>query len=238
MPYLPKSGSRLCGLAAALLLVTLYNVQAGSIVGSRHDLSFPSGDSDQVCAFCHTPHFANPGVPAPLWNRFIDEGKVYIPYSSPTMDSTPGSISGSGSQICLGCHDGTLGTGVVNLEMGTYSGSDKHDLVNAPGPDGIPDTTSNPRCERCHPEMYGTGTTAWFGTDLSNEHPIAITYPAASQDPELNPPPDPINGWPLVPLFDGRLECGTCHNVHDPDLLPFMRMSNAASQLCVNCHIK
>ncbi|MFV2071581.1 MAG: hypothetical protein ACC742_02875 [Thermoanaerobaculales bacterium] len=171
---------------------------------------------------------------APLWNRFIDTNQVFIVYSSPTMDTTPGDPNTAVSMLCLGCHDGTSGTAIVN----GVTGSTKHDLINAPGPGGIPDTTSYPNCRNCHPTMYGDPPPYWSGTDLSDEHPIAMTYPTAAVDPAFNTPPDLADGWPLVPLYAGKVECPTCHEVHDPAIVPFMRLSNSSSQLCITCHIK
>ncbi len=214
-----------------------YPPWSASIVGSKHDLSTNWDPySTQVCAFCHTPHFANPSLPiqAPLWNRAVDLDKVFQPYSSPTMNTTPGNPQTTISMLCLGCHDGTVGWEVIRGN----NVSDKHDLINAPGPGGIPDTTSWPNCQRCHPEYYGDPPAFWQGTDLRDDHPIAMLYPTAAQDPKFNLPPDLSNGWSDVKLYSGRVECPTCHQVHDPGIPPFMRKSNQGSALCLTCHIK
>lgn len=224
---------------ASLVLLTLVlavPVGAGSVRNSKHDISTPgAGYSDQTCAFCHTPHSSNRVLGAPLWNRFVDRTKAFTPYASVTMNTVPGNPNDSlASVLCLGCHDGTIGYAVVN----TYTGSDKHDLVNAPGPGGIPDTSSWPNCERCHPEMYGKPAVEWTGTDLGNDHPISMRYPTIAEDAAFHTPPDANRGWPDVPLFDGKIECATCHQPHDPDIVPFLRTSNVGSQLCLNCHVK
>lgn len=221
-------------LLAGLLVALLPIVSLATVAGSKHDLSTPQQDSNRVCAFCHTPHGANQDVIAPLWNRFVDLNQVFTPYSSPTQDTMPMNPAVSISGICLGCHDGTVSMVVVN----GITGSTKHDLINAPGPGGTPDTTSWPNCRRCHGEMYGDPPADWQGTDLSDDHPISMTYPVPAQDPAFRTPPDPANGWPTVVLFSGKVECPTCHDVHDPTIVPFLNMSNAASQLCLTCHIK
>jgi hypothetical protein len=54
-------------LADTLLFTPLRH--AGSVVGSRHDLS--TGIAPQVCEFCHPPHYANTNLGiagSPLWN--------------------------------------------------------------------------------------------------------------------------------------------------------------------------
>ena len=86
--------------------------------------------------------------------------------------------------------------------------------------------------------MYGDPPANWQGLDLSNDHPIAMTYPTSAQDPLFNTPLDPLGGWPDIPLFGGKVECASCHDVHDPGLVPFLRTSNTASALCLRCHIK
>lgn len=221
------------GMAGGMSLSAPRHAAAG-IAGSKHDLSTPFGYSDQVCAFCHTPHSVNTAVPAPLWNRFVDGTKVFAVYQSATMDTIPSQPHGTLSGVCLGCHDGTLGSAVVN----GYSGSDKHDLVNAPGPGGVPDLSSEPNCQRCHGEFYGGPPADWQGTDLSNDHPITVVYPTTAQDPKFHPPPDPGNGWDDVKLYAGKIECPTCHSVHDPFIVPFLRRSNDGSGLCLTCHVK
>ena len=93
-------------------------------------------------------------------------------------------------------------------------------------------------CRRCHGQMYGDPPAEWQGTDLSNDHPVAMTYPTAAQDPASNVPPDLTNGWRLAKLYGGRVECLSCHAVHDPADQPFLRLANAGRALCVRCHEK
>ncbi len=229
-------------MAAGLLALGLFGLFASTtgpahgqtVVGTKHDLSSSWGYSDQVCAFCHTPHSANPDVVAPLWNRFVDLSQAFTTYQSPTMNTVPGQPTLTISGVCLGCHDGTIGWVVVNGN----TGSTAHDLINAPGPGGIPDTTSWPNCRNCHGEMYGDPPAAWQGTDLSNDHPITMDYPTAAEDPNFRVPPDLTDGWSDVKLIAGRVECPTCHDVHDPTITPFLVKSNVASALCLTCHVK
>ena len=83
------------------------------------------------------------------------------------------------------------------------------------------------------------------GLDLTNDHPISMRFPSSDQNPAIKDPPIP-GGWPAVPglsgseleLFEGRLECPTCHNVHNPTIRPFLRRPNDRSSLCLTCHLK
>jgi predicted CXXCH cytochrome family protein len=228
--------------SALFLMILLALPSDAQIAGSRHDLSTNFEPySDQVCAFCHTPHGANIDVVAPLWNRFVNLSATYTLYSSATFDSVgsqtqpnPG-ISG----VCLGCHDGTSGSSVyARAVYNGINGSTKHDLINAPGPGGTPDLTSYPNCRNCHGQMYGDPPAFWSGTNLADEHPIAIAYPTAAVDPAFHTPPDLTNGWDDTPFYGGRIECPTCHAVHDPTNTPFLRKPNAGSALCLTCHTK
>ena len=92
------------------------------------------------------------------------------------------------------------------------------------------------------------------GTDLSNDHPIAITYNAAlaTADGGLFDPTatgsgiigstGDIDDDMLFGAANDQLECASCHDVHD-DLDGgtagnLLRKSNAVSALCLTCHDK
>jgi predicted CXXCH cytochrome family protein len=215
-----------------LVLVPLRS-HTGTVVGSAHDLSV-GGSPAEPCAFCHTPHYANTRVEGPLWNRFVDPNTTFTLYASATMNTIvrqPGPVS----RLCLGCHDGVNATTMGN----DFSGSTKHDLVKPPG-FPPPDMTSWPDCYGCHADIAHGRSPKMLGTDLSNDHPLAMVYPTSAQDPEFHVPPDLQNGWGPgnVRLYQGRVECGSCHDVHNPDHRPFLVRSNAASALCLTCHSK
>jgi predicted CXXCH cytochrome family protein len=236
-----KPSARLASVTCLLLVAGIVgfigSAGGASIVGSRHDLS--TGSTTQICEFCHTPHYASTNLPGtPLWNR-AETTQGFTLYGSATMNmsvSQPNVIS----RLCLSCHDGVNAYTMVNGN----SVSTKHDLVKPPG-HPPPDTTSYPNCERCHSDIYsGRPRTLVIGTNLSNDHPISMMYPTAAQDPDFHAPPNAASGWGGlsqndVKLFAGSVECGSCHNVHDPGAgLKFLRKSNAASTLCLTCHKK
>ncbi|MBI4655077.1 MAG: cytochrome c3 family protein [Nitrospirae bacterium] len=196
-----------------------------TIVGSRHDISTAG---EEICVFCHTPHFSNTGL-KPLWNRQTTTS-TFTPYSSPTMNTSCPAIPNPSSLVCFSCHDGVN----ANNKM--------HDLINGPGAGSIPDTTSNPNCNRCHwsrndnLRLFGDYPTEPL--NLGAHHPISNTYPTTVQDLMFNTPPDAQNGWSDVKLDSGRVECISCHEPHDPSKNPFLRKSNIGSALCFTCHKK
>ncbi len=203
---------------------------AGTVVGSRHDLS--SATSPEVCVWCHTTHNANTTTDGPLWNRSRTTA-VFDVYSSSTMGTNPG-IPSAESLLCLGCHDG-----VLSPDQAGYAGNNnKHSVLNY---HGSPDTTSYQNCERCHSDLYsGRPRTLVLGTNLGDDHPISMNYPTPAEDPDFNTPPDPQNGWGEhnIRLVNGRVECVSCHDVHNPDIPPFLNVSNSGSALCFTCHAK
>lgn len=208
------------GAIALAGLIGTAGAQAGTIVGSDHDLSAP-GVTTEVCVFCHTPHnTADPAtLPVPLWNRQGAATASFTMYSSPTLDMVIASQPQGISAACLSCHDG-----ITAFDA----------LINNPGI-SLPDTMGN--------GDHAVG----FGGDLTNDHPISITYSPGSgpnQDPAFNPATAGMVG--ALPLFrapgatgDGdQVECASCHNVHDPQFDPFLRVANTASAVCTSCHIK
>jgi predicted CXXCH cytochrome family protein len=209
-------------LIAAISLLCTLAARGASVVGSKHDLS--GNSSDQPCVYCHTPHFASSTISAPLWNRNIGPVTFQM-YSSPTINTDIPAAPVGVSLACLSCHDG------VNSE------NDKHSLRNWPG-SGLQNTTSGVNCERCHGRMHEPHVHWKLGTDLRNDHPISMVYPTAAQDTGFVIPPNLQKGWPDVPLYGGKVECPTCHNVHDPSKASFLRISNSGSALCFKCHNK
>jgi len=69
------------------------------MINTKHNLSFTGPGTikatteTQICVFCHTPHGANLDQP-PLWNRTLSTAN-YTPYTSPSLQSSPGQVSGS-----------------------------------------------------------------------------------------------------------------------------------------------
>ena len=173
----------------------------------------------------------------PLWNR-AETTQTFTLYGSSTMNTTP-SQPRVPSRLCLSCHDGVSASTMVN----GFNVNTKHDLVSPPGAPR-PDMTTWPNCERCHADFYGGQRKLVLGTNLSNDHPISMPYPTAAQDPDFYTPPDGQKGWGGtsqydVKLYAGGVECGSCHNVHDPGVDGhFLRKANNGSALCLTCHKK
>ena len=167
-------------------------------------------------------------------------------FSTETWNST--------GEICIVCHtphDGTTGfvAPLWNHEVSTatytmYS-SDTLDGAIGTEPGDI-----SKACLSCHDgtvalENFGgsTGGTNFIdaghqvGPDLSTEHPVNVDY---GTDVDLNPDTTAYGQKTIADfLFANKVECASCHDVHNKfgnsDLLI---EDNAASALCLTCHIK
>ncbi len=175
----------------------------------------------QVCVFCHTAHNGDQATGA-LWNHETNP-PLYTTYSSNTIDMTI-SQPHEGSLVCLSCHDGTLAVNSLN---------------NVPGPGGA-GTYGDPGGAA----LDGSGkltasSSAFIGTDLSNDHPVGITYDASKDPGAFQPKTGVSTSYPDKLLDDGiYVECNSCHNPHDNTYSNFLIESNANSDLCMRCHIK
>ncbi len=201
------------GMAFMLLAPVARAVQ--DVVNTRHNLSvsgpgtIKSATITQVCVFCHTPHNALPD--AQLWNHLPTAVATYTPYSSTTLTSVPGQPTGK-SRLCLACHDGTVALGALQNP-----------------PTGVTNDLASSML---------TGR-ADLTTDLSNDHPISFAYDAAlfgAAGAELHDPSGLAAAG--LPLEGDQLQCTTCHDPHEKDLAPFLRLTTADGTLCTTCHDK
>lgn len=174
-------------LVGVLAIPVANAARQSRIKDTKHNLSTSgpgttkSGTESQICVFCHTPHGANTADVSPLWNR-PSSGATYTPYSSESLDAISAQSGWTGqplgsSKLCLSCHDGTIALGNV---------------VNAPG-SGLGSAISvSGATDTKMPEGAGatTGYTRLLGDNLSNDHPISVTYnkTLADRDGELRTP--------------------------------------------------
>ncbi len=241
----------------AVFILIASAAYSASITNSKHDMSYlltvDASMSDvynqygEVCVYCHTPHGANTGITAPLWNRSTPLGPFNV-YNSPTMDTVPSNPPSGISLACLSCHDGTTAVdsiinapGSGNNLSGPWYGNaaaSKHNKMSR--------ATLSGNCSFCHTQggsaadhrqAYLNENLAPGGTPvtLSNDHPISMTYPT-DQPTQFNSTSNSKVG--SLPLYGGKVECSSCHNVHNPSVVPFLRSTNSVSALCTTCHIK
>ena len=203
---------------------------AGVIAGTAHDLSGKAYTGGQICVACHTPHGGNTSVAdAPLWNHALTTA-TYTLYSSSTLNAGPLAQPSGVSKLCLSCHDGTV---AIDAFGGTTPGTDF-----MTGKDAVGAATQG---------------------SLANDHPIGFTYDAAlvTLDGSLHNTANAVTigtggtrtktgTIASLLLFNGKLECASCHDVHNTFTAsngtgggaPLLRVSKAGSAICLTCHNK
>lgn len=237
----------------AALLVFGWNATAAAqntIANGPHDFSAGAAirNSDasidgQTCVFCHTPHAGS--VSVPLWNRGTPI-RTYQVYASSSLDATaPTSetIQSGVSGACLSCHDGSIGIDVLtNLAGVAHAASIAFTRQTAAKATyGSSGTGSN---------NLLSGGSPFLGSDLRNDHPIAIVYETARTATPTEFVTQTMAGTKInvgvtepLPLFGtstatATVECASCHNPHNNAQGSFLRKANTASALCLTCHIK
>lgn len=220
-------------ILAAVAVMATAGAAFAAVANTKHNLSTSgsniTGGTDQICIFCHTPHNAVQNYP--LWNRTNPAGGGFSLYSSKNMKNhvgTGGFSADSVSLFCMSCHDGgTLGGRVARSNAGTIS------VTGTGNVNGDTISAGNAR----------------LGTDLTNDHPVNFNVVQSGGTTGIYAT---INGNPnkigqssatALPLFrttkgDYTMECASCHLVHDNTFPPFLRKSNSASGLCLECHNK
>ncbi len=183
-----------------------------AMTGTPHDLSgfidttlTPAEQQGQICIFCHIPHGGS--TDAPLWNRTLTT-QSFTTYSSATLTGTTAPAPAGVSLACLSCHDGSVAFNALTVTSGL--------VFTAAGGNTMGAVPAN------------------LGTDLTNDHPVSITYdPVADGGLEATP----LNNVPLYGA--GTVECGSCHNPHDwATNGKFLRVTRANSTICISCHTK
>jgi predicted CXXCH cytochrome family protein len=166
------------------------------------------------------------------------------------------SVKGWGTtQICIFCHTphNAAATQLVPLwnHGSTVASFQQYTSSTLNATMGQPAGVSK-ACLSCHDgtvaiDTYGsrTGTnmmtgSALIGTDLRNDHPVSFTYDAAlaTTDGGLVTPASASQVVAGIPLYTAKLECASCHSVHNDANGKFLRNTNAASALCLKCHVK
>ena len=214
---------------------------SGTISGSAHDLSGttynPTGTTDQICVFCHTPHNAERNIP--LWNRVNSTSPPL--YTSPTLSTEAKTATfemDSISAFCMSCHDGVTKVGAI-----------KNLPTNIAGTDTV------------NPTPFGNSISPNYaaisndGQSLKNDHPVGFSYSVALIQDNAESGTGGLHTISEVKTAFGetgsyqpfyistggtdQMECASCHAVHQPGTSKnFLRIENDGSALCLACHNK
>lgn len=233
------------------LLVLLAAVGLGlsaqtSVVNTKHNLSATSTaygangavtTYTQVCKFCHSPHGANVADKqlVPLWGH-ANTAQVYTMYASnpnQTLKTTAIDAQPSGPSLaCLSCHDGTVAVnarytyGDAAAPRWTYGNMNSNATVTNDF-DVTTDLKGN---------VMGTLKHSIAGEtkdNLATVHPISIKY-----DTTANTQLVPVANLVGVKLYNGKVQCASCHDAHGTANSMFLRVTSTGSALCLACHVK
>ncbi|MCF8212105.1 MAG: hypothetical protein K9K38_22290, partial [Rhodoferax sp.] len=252
MPFCQPLLALLAGFAMLLTVGTAQAARESNIASTKHNLSasgtgtLKATSETQICVFCHTPHGATIDGKAPLWNRKLSAA-TYTRYNSSSLDASEitdgfSAQPGGSSKLCLSCHDGTLAIGNVNVLSGKGSSTTPgtQSITMTGTGDGTGGTVSGGM-------RAGSGTTTGFtrflGVDLSNDHPISVTYSQAlvTADGEMRA----VTNEQSTNETSLNLPGGKTHAVGIRDfaggirpLLPLEETSasNAGQVQCATCH--
>lgn len=217
-------------------------------------------DYGEICVYCHTPHGADASAAVPLWNRSIPT-TTYITYDKLNTSTLTQTVTqpGAASLACLSCHDGQQaidatrnmpGSGRFkanpdNTFLDTWPTGSWYLTAHLTLSRGTPGFYT--ACLSCHnPDglsgggyPYGAGdfTLAYISTDLRDDHPVGVRFPALNGDgADFKTPTgsratslgtmlffddSPVNARMdkteirLYDTGDGpKVECASCHDPH------------------------
>ena len=203
--------------AATVMLFLLYSrsAWAGTIFGSPHDFREPpQARSGEICLPCHVPH-STTTLPAPLWDLELstDTYIVYGTTRSPAADAKKGLQPDGMSKLCLSCHDGIMASEVFGGHTGNPADYDGRSAAVNDHPISFIYDTALARKDK---DLYDPATT-----------PSGVTGSTGTIDADM--------------LFLKRMECASCHDIHNTKALPGTKLlvkDTAGSTLCLTCHNK
>jgi len=201
-------------------------VNAGTIVGTDHDMSASGFSGGEICVVCHTPHNSDTTVTeAPLWNHEITAVNFAM-YSSPTFDAVQDAQPTGSSKLCLSCHDGVTAIDSFGGNAGTIvMNGDKAIGRNADLTDDHPISI-----------LYDTALSV---TDPGLNDPAATSVTIGEGGDKTRT--DTVAAL-MTP--NGKVQCSSCHDVHNnfvgpgTNNQPLLKVTKAGSQICLTCHNK
>jgi predicted CXXCH cytochrome family protein len=223
-------------IGAAALVVGISSIAIAQIRNSVHDFStsgkggkWGSSNIDEVCVFCHTPHNAN--AQAMIWNHKMGQTNFTL-YSNPgSMVTTPIQPT-TYSLRCLSCHDGSVAIDALN----NVGGRQPVPQMMAIGDVYYPGSPYSSGGANIGGNYKGNSNV----NNLSDDHPISMLYDANAFTLSNGRLKDPSGLGTSLPLFSSRVECSTCHDVHNNvgGNSYLLRVTISKSQLCLSCHNK
>ena len=218
--FISVNMKKIMALAIGILFFLFSQIAwSWGIIGSPHDFrKYPLDRSGEICLPCHVPQ-KTMTLPDPLWNlnlatqTYIMYGRTFHPAEGKVENSHPDGIT----KKCLSCHDGIIAPEAYGSNTGGLSFRFDRDFTGI-----IPD----------------------------NNHPVSFIYDTAlvAKYSDLYDPSTRLSGVAgssgtisADMLFSNRVECSSCHDVHNTRAVPGTKLlvkDSAGSVLCLTCHNK
>jgi predicted CXXCH cytochrome family protein len=230
------------GFAAAQ--VTIGPQGFDQVLSSKHNLlpDGPASPRDTVCGSCHIE--GGQAKAAPAWDKEnpIKAFSLQHIAQPPLGKGMPETRPFGPSFDCLTCHDGVLGNNIHQLGFSGTGPTNDPDAVQTLQT-GLrttdhPDSVLYPRepdgrlsSDRTDPKLKRY----WSIPDRDENGVTLPTGPkSAALDLQNIDSNDPASVSTLVRTFMGVIHCDTCHNPHNNDVRPFLRVPHKT--LCLVCH--
>ncbi|MBI5739608.1 MAG: hypothetical protein HZA16_02705 [Nitrospirae bacterium] len=201
-----------------------------------------SKDIDFLCNDCHDElGFSHPSGLKPSFS--LPEG-FPLDWAGRMTCATCHSIHGeekyllrgkSGRAFCYACHGENFETHLSQSQPTHSASKSSRAGFQVVSDEGSVDKLSL-ECMGCHDETIVRGSGIW--TDRTGgSHPIGVDYMEAYiKRVKHFRHPSAINS--AVRLFDGKVGCGSCHNIYSKEKFYVTVRSDRKSSLCTSCHIK
>jgi predicted CXXCH cytochrome family protein len=193
----------------------------------------PTGTgTTSLCNYCHSPHVPKDGIATPLWARasLVGSGRTWGYYQDantiPSGYITDPVTSDNYSAYCLSCHDGSTGI----LAASAYEAA----------PYGLTGGSST--------KVAYSANVVNGEYNLQHVHPVNFDYNGfvTNNPQEFYAAENNGSVWhgdngsgqvTTVRLFNGTMQCPTCHNPHMKSGIGLV-YSSSYGKLCVTCHKK
>ena len=205
-------------------------------------------DIDFLCKDCHRENgFSHPSGQKP--NMAIPEefpvdwaGRMTCATCHVVHEEKKYLLRGSkrGRLFCFSCHEGTF-----ESHRGIDHQAHSESTASESGSQGIGSMTSvdkvSRECMGCHDSTLGgaasTNISEVWSHGSGGSHPIGIDYMRALVKSKGSlVPPSRMNR--SVKLFEGKVGCGSCHNIFSKENSYLTVKQGRRGKLCLSCHIK
>lgn len=202
-----------------------------------------SNGARRLCSYCHAMHIPKTGIANPLWSRKSVAGTTFGKYDNPSsLDATvydPGTTTAgfkdNYSSMCLSCHDGSTGIfAAARYESGGFAGnaSKVHDEFAFAPPGG--GGTQELDLAHTHPVNFNYNDVQ---AKVPEELYEAVDHTSAVWKGSAGKNGTTLGNYTTVRLFNGTMQCSSCHNPHMSSGIGTVITSDYARR-CVACHKK